>query len=407
MIKTILFLFTFISISLANPLQDAIDNAPAYATLKLPAGIYSGNIIINKPLTIMGKEPNVIIKGENSARVITINSSYVKLNNLTITDSGNQMITLDSAIQIKKANYCEVSNCKLLNSLYGIDLMMANHTLISNNYITSKKNDIEFRGDAIKIWYSNNNIIKNNTIDSVRDTTLTYSNHNLIKNNTFTNNRFALHLSMSHNNILEENSLKYNSVGIMLMMAKDTKIVKNSVFSSTGAASMGILLKNTENILLKNNSIKYNAVGIYIDTKHTQAGMQRKILNNTIAYNKEALNFHAAIKNNTIVGNNIYANIDDVVKSARSDVTYLNIIEKNYWDMYSGFDKNKDNIGDTSHKIYQYADQLWHYDHKVKFFYASPLFSLLNFLANLAPFVEPVLILEDKKPLVEPLHLLL
>ena len=406
MIKTILFLFTFISISLANPLQDAIDNAPAYATLKLPAGIYSGNIIINKPLTIMGKEPNVIIKGENSARVITINSSYVKLNNLTITDSGNQMITLDSAIQIKKANYCEVSNCKLLNSLYGIDLMMANHTLISNNYITSKKNDIEFRGDAIKIWYSNNNIIKNNTIDSVRDTTLTYSNHNLIKNNTFTNNRFALHLSMSHNNILEENSLKYNSVGIMLMMAKDTKIVKNSVFSSTGAASMGILLKNTENILLKNNSIKYNAVGIYIDTKHTQAGMQRKILNNTIAYNKEALNFHAAIKNNTIVGNNIYANIDDVVKSARSDVTYLNIIEKNYWDMYSGFDKNKDNIGDTSHKIYQYADQLWHYDHKVKFFYASPLFSLLNFLANLAPFVEPVLILEDKKPLVEPLHLL-
>ena len=407
MIKTILFLFTFISISLANPLQDAIDNAPAYATLKLPAGIYSGNIIINKPLTIMGKEPNVIIKGENSARVITINSSYVKLNNLTITDSGNQMITLDSAIQIKKANYCEVSNCKLLNSLYGIDLMMANHTLISNNYITSKKNDIEFRGDAIKIWYSNNNIIKNNTIDSVRDTTLTYSNHNLIKNNTFTNNRFALHLSMSHNNILEENSLKYNSVGIMLMMAKDTKIVKNSVFSSTGAASMGILLKNTENILLKNNSIKYNAVGIYIDTKHTQTGMQRKILNNTIAYNKEALNFHAAIKNNTIVGNNIYANIDDVVKSARSDVTYLNIIEKNYWDMYSGFDKNKDNIGDTSHKIYQYADQLWHYDHKIKFFYASPLFSLLNFLANLAPFVEPVLILEDKKPLVEPLHLLL
>jgi hypothetical protein len=26
--------------------------------------------------------------------------------------------------------------------------------------------------------------------------------------------------------------------------------------------------------------------------------------------------------------------------------------------------------------------------------------SLLNFLANLAPFVEPVLIIEDKKPLI-------
>jgi len=402
MIKIVTFLFTLISLSLANPLQDAINRAPENAIIKLPAGIYSGNIVINKPLTIMGKESNVIIKGEKRGSVVTINSSYVKLKNLTIIDSGNQMITLDSAIKIKKADYCEVTHCKLLNSLYGIDFMMANHSLISDNYITSKKNDIEFRGDALKIWYSNNNIIKNNTIDTVRDSTLTYSHYNLIKNNTFLKSRFALQISMSHDNTIEDNILKYNSVGMMLMMVKDTKILQNSVLSSTGAAGMGILLKHTKNILLENNSVKYNAVGIYIDTKHTEKGMQRKILNNTIAYNKEALNFHAAIKNNTIIGNKVYANIDDVVKSARSNVTYLNVIEKNYWDRYSGFDKNSDNIGDTSHIMYQYADQLWHYNHNIKFFYASPLFSLLNFLANLAPFVEPVLILEDKKPLIKP-----
>ncbi len=400
MIKIVLFLFLFISVSFANPLQSAINNAPAYSTLQLPAGIYSGKIVINKPLTIIGKEKDVVIKGNNLGSVILITSSHVKLHNLTIRGSGNQMITLDSAIQMKKVSDCEISKCKITDALYGIDMMMVNHSIIADNSIRSKKNDIEFRGDGVKIWYSNNNIINNNTIEYVRDTTITYSNNNIIKNNTFLNNRFAVYVSKSHNNVFKKNSFRYNSVSMMFMMVKDTNITKNSILSSTGAAGMGVLLKNTSNIIFDSNIVRYNAVGIYIDTKHTEKGMQRKIINNDISYNKEALNFHAAIKNNTITGNSIYANIDDVVKSARSNVTYLNIITRNYWDKYSGFDENGDNIGDTPYKLYQYADQLWHYNHKIKFFYATPIFTLLNFLANLAPFVEPVLIIEDREPLI-------
>jgi len=55
-----LLLFSFISFSLANPLQEAIDNALPYSTIKLSNGIYIGNIIINKPLTILAKEDGVI-----------------------------------------------------------------------------------------------------------------------------------------------------------------------------------------------------------------------------------------------------------------------------------------------------------------------------------------------------------
>ncbi len=51
--------------------------------------------------------------------------------------------------------------------------------------------------------------------------------------------------------------------------------------------------------------------------------------------------------------------------------------------------------------MFQYADRLWHYNNKVKFFYATPIISILNFILSLAPFVEPVLLLEDTKPIVE------
>ena len=64
-------------------------------------------------------------------------------------------------------------------------------------------------------------------------------------------------------------------------------------------------------------------------------------------------------------------------------------------------DKDKDGYGDTPHKVYQYADKLWMYNPDVKFFYGSPVISLLNFLAKLAPFSEPIFLMEDLKPIIK------
>lgn len=399
--KILILLLFIASFVFSNILQSAINNAKSGSIIKLSKGTYEGKIIINKPITIIGIEDGAIIKGDNSGTVVTINSSNVTLKNLTITNSGNQMITLDSGIVMNKVKNCEISNCKILDSLYGIDMIMVRNSIISNNYITSKKNDISLRGNALKVWYSNNNIFKNNTIDFSRDVTFAYSNDNIIKNNIFKNNRFALHISLSHRNIIKENIFMLNSVGIMIMGAKDTKILKNDIKSSTGAAGIGLVIKGISNFYFENNTVRYNAQGIYIDTKDTELGMQRYIRNNKILANKEAIHFHAAIKNNTITNNIIDGNIEDIVKDVRGNFTNSNVIQYNYWDRYAGFDKNNDNIGDNSHKVYQYADQLWHYNNKIKFFYASPVMTLMNFLTNLAPFVEPNLLLEDTKPLVK------
>jgi len=398
--KIILFLSLFTYTLSANSLQDAINKASAYSILKLSSGIYLGKLTINKPITIIGTDDNVVIKGDNIGNVITINSSNVTLKNLTISNSGNRLENLDSAVKITKAKNIQIKNCKILDSLYGIYMNIVQDSAISDNYITSKKNDISLKGNALKVWYSHNNIIKNNTIESSKNVTFSYSNNNKIYNNTFLNNMFALHFSKSNNNIIKDNIFKYNSVGIMIMGTKNNKILDNLIQSSNGAAGIGIVIDKVSNLLLQNNTIKYNAKAIYIDTKRVENNYQRFIKNNKILYNKEALHFHSSIKNNVIINNIIKGNLDDVVKDLRGTYTANNLIEYNYWDRYTGFDRNKDNIGDTTHKNFQYADQLWHYNHKIKFFYASPIMTLMNFLANLAPFVEPNLLLEDKKPLI-------
>ena len=402
MIKILPLYFTFIFSLYANVLQEAIDKTPAGSTLKLSFGIYSGKLIINKPITIIGKDDGVIIKGDGEGKVITINSSNVVLKNLVITGSGNRMDKLDAAIAMNNVKNCEIHHCKILDSLYGIDMNMVENSIITDNYITSKKNEISLRGDALKIWYSNNNIIKNNTIENSRDVTLTYASHNTIEDNTFLHNRLALHLSKSHQNMIKNNTFKYNSVGILLMGVKDIKVIGNFIQSSKGAAGIAVVADKVSNFLFENNSVKYNAKALYIDAKRVETGYQRFIKNNKLLYNGEALHFHSSIKNNIITHNIIKGNMDDVIKDTRASYTANNIIEYNYWDKYAGFDTNDDNIGETTHKNFQYADQLWHYNHKVKFFYGSPIMALINFLSKIAPFIEPIMLLEDTKPLVHP-----
>ena len=101
----LLYSFTF-----GNDLQDAIDSASSGDIIELGSGVYSCNIIINKPITIDGKDKSAIIKGDGKGDVIKITSPGVKLLNLTIENSGNSHTTIDSAISCDKANKIEIIN---------------------------------------------------------------------------------------------------------------------------------------------------------------------------------------------------------------------------------------------------------------------------------------------------------
>ena len=399
-LKIFIIFLLLLSFLEANALQDAIDKAPEGSILKLPKGVYKGSIIINKPITIMGKEDGVIIDGENNGTVIKIKSSFVTLKNLKIVGSGAMSYTLDSAILLKNVKQCEVSNCVIDDCLFGIDMQNVDNSIISNNLISSKNFDLGLRGDGLRLWYSHNNIIKKNRLIKSRDMVVWYSHGNLIEENYGEHNRYSLHFMYAGKNIVKNNTYKYNSVGIFFMYSKDTIATGNLVQSSLGATGMGIGMKDVTNFTLKDNTIIYCAQGLYIDRSPFEPDTHDWIEDNRILYNSEALHFHSLSENNILKNNIIQGNIEDIVNDSRGSKTNENEIVGNYWDNYTGFDRDGDNIGDTPHRVYQYADQLWVYNPDVKFFYGSPVISLLNFLAKLAPFSEPVFLLEDEKPKV-------
>jgi len=400
MLKVLLLNLIFVTLVNANVLQDAIDNSPEGSILKLPAGVYRGNIVINKPLTILGKEDGVIIDGEGSGTVITVNSSYVTLKNLKIIGSGDRHEKVDGAVSFSNGIQCEISNCIIQDCLFGIDMKMMRNSIVSNNKISSKDLDLGLRGDGLRIWYSHDNIIKGNSLVKSRDMVVWYSHGNEITGNSGEYCRYSLHFMYAGKNIVKNNHYQFNSVGIFFMYSKDTVAIGNTIKSSLGATGMGIGLKDVSNFILKDNTVIYCAQGIYIDRSPLEPDTHNWIEDNKILYNAEALHFHSMSEDNILKNNTIMGNIEDIVNDSRGSKTNKNEILGNYWDNYEGFDRDGDNIGDTPHKVYQYADQLWIYNPDVKFFYGSPVISMLNFLAKLAPFTKPLFLLEDKKPIV-------
>jgi nitrous oxidase accessory protein len=385
----------------SNVLQDAIDRAEPGSKLELPAGEYHGNIVIDKPLIIDGVNQEAKIVGEGHGTVIKIRSDYVTIKNLTIVGSGQEHEKVDAGVSIKEAKHVTVDHCKIDDCLFGIDMEQVHESRITHNWIRSKPFSLGLRGDAVRLWYSNDNNVSHNTITHSRDMVVWYSHGNVIAHNFGEYSRYSLHFMYAGKNDVLYNTYEHNSVGIFFMYSQDSVAIGNVIKSSLGTTGLGIGLKDASNFTLKDNTMIYCARGLYIDRSPFQPDMNNTIENNRILYNSEGIHFHSLSISNNIVKNIFKGNIDNVVDDDKVMLHSIqNFWDRNYWDDYEGFDKDGDGIGDTPYHLFYYADRMWMLNPNIKFFYASPIVSIMNFLAKLAPISEPVMLLRDEHPVM-------
>jgi len=391
------------SFTFANPLQDAINAATSGDTLMLNDGIYDGNVIIDKPLTIIGKGKNVIIRGDRTKSVIKVMASRVRIVNLSIEGSGKNQMNLDAGISCDGGNNLVIEQNRISDVLFGIDLKQCNQTIIRDNNITSKEGyDVPKRGDAIRAWYSHENVIENNFVYYSRDIVAWFSSNNIISRNNGHHNRYGIHTMYSSNNIIEDNKFTQSVVGLYFMFSKNSTIKRNTVINSNGAFGVGLALKDTSNFIIKDNVFLYNARGIYSDHSPLDPGTINLIENNQILYNIVGYHMHNTQEASVLKNNDFIGNMDTVTNDTPGSKIELNEWSENYFDEYEGLDLNKDGYGDFPYIHLVYADQLWQHYPNLRFFYGSTVISGLNFLARLAPFSEPIKLLQDNKPRMKP-----
>ncbi len=378
-----------------KPFQDLVDAAPIGSVLRPPAGNYAGPVVLKKPLTIEGKGLVTIDAGDRGT-VFIVQSNNVTLRGIHLTGSGSDHDTDDSALDIRGHNNV-IENLVIDNCLFGIDLKQSNNNILRGNKIKSKEVALGVRGDAIRLWYSNNNLIENNLITDSRDTVAWYSHRNIFRGNEGHRSRYSLHFMFANNNLVENNRFFDNSVGIYFMYMEGGGARNNLISHATGASGMALGFKESSDIFIENNDLIYNAVGVGSDLSPFQPNTKIRFKGNRFAYNGIGVQVTSDLGGNDFKDNTFEGNITDFTQSGRGAGT-RNTWSGNYFDSYQGFDKNKDGLGDTPYEQYAFADQIWMEIPAASFFKVSPVLELLNFLERLAPFSAPDLQLKDAKP---------
>jgi len=375
--------------------QDLVNQAPEGSVLKVPAGSYSGPVVVNKPLTIEA-QGQVIIDGGGKGTVFVLDTSGAVLRGVHLTNSGGSHDSDDACLNVR-GDRNVVDQVRITNCLFGIDLKQSNDNKLTLNYIRSKPFDLGLRGDGVRLWYSKNNLLEGNEIEDSRDMVAWYSDHNVFRNNVSRRSRYSIHFMFAHENTVEGNRFYDNAVGVYLMYTNGAYIRNNTISHATGATGMAVGLKEASNTVIEGNEILYCSTGIGTDLSPFEPGSKTEVRKNRFAFNGIAVSFVSDREGSVFESNVFEGNLADVAVAGEGGAAH-NRWHGNYWDGYQGFDRNNDGVGDTPYEDYAYADRLWMEVPFALFFKSAPMMESLDFLERLAPFSDPVLMVRDEAP---------
>jgi len=315
-----------------------------YDTLLIKKGTYREfNVIVDKPLTLLG-QGFPVIDGEDQGEIIRIVSDNVTIDGLFIINVGTSYTTDYAAIRVVKSENFLIQNVVLEKLFFGIYLEKSNNGRVYHNKIIGDAVDEYNSGNGIQLWYSHNVEVDRNIVQGVRDGIyLEFSDHITINNNESTNNlRYGLHFMFSNDDVYTNNTFERNGAGVAVMFSKRIKMVGNIFRKNWGSAAFGMLLKEINDAEIIGNTFEENTIGINVE------GSNRIVYkNNNFVNNGWAVKVLGACYTNSFINNNFLYNSFDISYNSKLND---NLFEKNYWSSYTGYDLDKDGIGDVPYR---------------------------------------------------------
>lgn len=327
-----------------SSLSAGIAAAAPHDTLLVEKATYREfDIKVDKPLTIRGVN-YPIIDGEEKGEIITIYADSVTVDGLFLINVGTSYTTDHAAIRVVKSKYFTIKNLVLEKLFFGIYLEKSSHGTVYHNKIIGDAEDEYNSGNGIQLWYSDNVTVDRNIVQGTRDGIyLEFSDTISISNNLSTKNlRYGLHFMFSDDDIYTNNTFEDNGAGVAVMFSKRITMRKNTFRKNWGTASYGMLLKEINDSEISENTFEENTIGINVE------GSNRVTYHhNDFIGNGWAVKVVGACYANKFTENNFLYNSFDV--SYNSNIND-NEFDRNYWSSYTGYDLNKDKIGDVPYR---------------------------------------------------------
>ncbi len=388
----------------AEELATAVAAAQPGDTIEVTGGTYTGSLEIDKPLTLIGVDWPVL-DGENEGTVLEITAPGVTLRGFVIKNSGDSLDQENSGLAIEAADTL-IENNRFEDTLFGVYLRHAHNSTIRNNIISSKDLDVPRRGDAIRVWYSNDVAIEDNVVAKGRDVVLWYSERLMIRNNEVSDGRYGLHFMYSDDATIENNRLLDNSVGIFMMYSRRLRLFNNTIAGNRGPSGFGVGLKDMDDAIVRNNLFLDNRIGVHLDNSPREVDSVGLFEGNVFGYNDIGVNLLPSVRNNQFVNNSFIENEEQVGFTSGGNLVESNSWtvdgRGNYWSDYAGYDVAGDGLGDMSYKSAKLFEEMVSRQPELRLFLYSPAVSAVDFAAKAFPLVRPRPKLEDTEPLMAP-----
>jgi nitrous oxidase accessory protein len=387
----------------AEELAAAVAAARPGDVIEVDGGTFTGSLTIDRPLTLAGHNWPVV-DGQNKGTVLTITAPDVTVRGFLIRRSGDSLDQENSGIVVEAENATIAGN-RFEDTLFGVYLREAHGGQVVDNVIHSKELAVPRRGDAIRVWYSNDVTVAGNQVEHGRDVVLWYSERLTVRGNDVSNGRYGLHFMYCDDALIEENRLLSNSVGAFLMYSRRMTMQHNTVAGNRGPSGYGVGLKDMDDAVVVDNLFLDNRIGAYLDNSPREVDSIGLFEGNVFAYNDIGVELQPAVRHNQFIANSFVDNEEQVALAGGGrpgNNAWTVAGQGNYWSNYAGFDADGDGLGDIPYTSQRLFEDLLRREPALRLFLYSPATDALDFAARAFPVVRPQPKLEDSAPLMAP-----
>lgn len=378
----------------SSTLQARVDAAAPGALLEVAAGSYAGDLVIDKPLHLLGRgRPR--LEGSGAGSVVRIRADGVVIEGFDIDGRGGGDLGRDSSGVHVAARRVTVRDCRITRSLFGVYLREAGDSTVERCRIEGiPGKDPGEKGSGIHVWNTEGFTLLENEISGVRDGLyIQSSSHGVLRGNVARDLRFGLHYMFSDDNLFEDNLFENGAAGTALMYSKRIVFRRNRFLHNRGFASVGLLLKACDEVLAESNLIADNARGIFLE------GSYRNVFRgNVVAESDAAIVLYDSCAGNRFEGNSFVANQTPLTLVGRRTDTRF---DGNYWSDNGEPDLDGDGRSDRPYRLSSV------FDHFRGNLTAADLFTqgfagaALGAAERAFPVLDPVPV-EDHSPLARP-----
>ncbi len=381
-------------------LQPLLDSAREGDALCLAPGSYAAPVSLPPGVTLWGPS-DAVIRSDGRGTTVTLRSRN-RLLGLTVDGSGTRFDVLDAAVKLDRGDDVTIEGVTVARATFGILIEQAKRVrLVGNHVIGNGGTALGMRGDGIRLWETYDSLVERNLVEQSRDLVVWYSSRNVLKDNEVRHGRYGTHFMYSHGNRVERCRYLYNEVGIFIMYSRDILVANSTMLGATGAAGMGIGIKESGNARIEGNVLVDNTIGLFLDNAPITLGEVNRFERNEIRLGDTGIAFLSTTHDNEFRDNELRDNHHTVRVESGGDALSL-VWDGNLFDDYVGYDLDRDGVGDVPYELTDLGNALESQNADLAFLRGTPALALVSLAGHVVPLFAPKPVLRDLHPRMAP-----